>query len=105
MPVEKVYLVIVVLSAALAALAGVLIAPMTMVSHQMGLAVLGPAFIVVVVGGLGNLAGAVAAAVMMGVARGVLSVFLPPTYAEVGAIVMFLPLLLLRPNGIFGGRA
>ncbi|MEQ8294965.1 branched-chain amino acid ABC transporter permease [Nitratireductor alexandrii] len=104
-PVEKVYLVIVVLSAALAALAGVLIAPMTMVSHQMGLAVLGPAFIVVVVGGLGNLAGAVAAAVMMGVARGVLSVFLPPTYAEVGAIVMFLPLLLLRPNGIFGGRA
>lgn len=104
-PVERVYMVIVVMSAALAALAGVLIAPMTMVSHQMGLSVLGPAFIVVVVGGLGNLGGAVAAAVIMGVTRGVLSVFLPPTYAEVGAIVMFLPFLLLRPSGIFGGRA
>lgn len=104
-PVERVYLIIVVLSAALAALAGVLVAPMTMVSHQMGLSVLGPAFIVVVVGGLGSLGGAVAAAVIMGVTRGVLSVFVPPTYAEVGAIALFLPLLLLRPNGIFGGRA
>lgn len=104
-PVERVYLIIVVLSAALAALAGVLVAPMTMVSHQMGLSVLGPAFIVVVVGGLGSLGGAVAAAVIMGVARGILSVFVPPTYAEVGAIALFLPLLLLRPNGIFGGRA
>ncbi|MBL0374344.1 branched-chain amino acid ABC transporter permease [Rhizobium sp. KVB221] len=104
-PVDRVYMVIVILSAALAALAGVLVAPMTMVSHQMGIAVLGPAFIVVVVGGLGNLGGAVAAAVIMGVARGILSVYLPPTYAEVGAIVLFLPLLLIRPNGIFGARA
>lgn len=104
-PVERVYLIIVVLSAALAALAGVLVAPMTMVTYQMGLSVLGPAFIVVVVGGLGSLGGAVAAAVIMGVARGILSVFVPPTYAEVGAIALFLPLLLLRPNGIFAGRS
>lgn len=104
-PVERVYRVIVVLSAALAALAGVLVAPMTMVSHQMGMSVLGPAFIVVVVGGLGSLGGAVAAAAIMGVARGVLSVFVSPTYAEVGAIALFLPLLLMRPNGLFGGRA
>lgn len=104
-PVERVYLIIVVLSAALAALAGVLVAPMTTVSHQMGLSILGPAFIVVVVGGLGSLGGAVAAAILMGIARGVLSIYLPPTYAEVGAIALFLPLLLLRPNGIFGGRS
>lgn len=103
-PVERVYMAIVALSAFFAALAGVLVAPMTMVSHQMGLSVLGPAFIVVVVGGLGSLGGAVAAAIIMGVGRGVLSVFLPPTFAEVGAIALFLPLLLLRPNGIFGGR-
>jgi branched-chain amino acid transport system permease protein len=104
-PVERVYLIIVVLSAALAALAGVLVAPMTTVSHQMGLSILGPAFIVVVVGGLGNLGGAVAAAIVMGIARGILSIYLPPTYAEVGAIALFLPLLLLRPNGIFGARS
>ncbi len=104
-PVERVYLIIVVLSAAFAALAGVLVAPMTTISYQMGLSVLGPAFIVVVVGGLGSLGGAVAAAVIMGVARGVFSVFLPPTYAEVCAIALFLPFLYFRPNGIFRGRA
>lgn len=104
-PVERVYLVIVALSAYFAALAGVLAAPMTIVHYQMGMPLLGSAFIVIVVGGLGNLGGAVAAAAIIGVGRGVISVFLSPTYAEIAAIAILLPLLVLRPNGIFGDRA
>lgn len=104
-PVERVYLTIVALSAFFAALAGVLAAPMTIVHYQMGMPLLGAAFIVIVVGGLGNLAGAVAAAAIIGVARGVLSVYVTPTYAEVAAIALALPILVLRPNGLFGGRS
>jgi branched-chain amino acid transport system permease protein len=104
-PVERVYLTIVALSAFFAALAGVLAAPMTIVHYQMGMPLLGAAFIVIVVGGLGNMAGAVAAAAIIGVARGVLSVYITPTYAEVAAIVLALPILVLRPNGLFGGRS
>jgi branched-chain amino acid transport system permease protein len=104
-PMERVYLVIVALSAYFAAIAGVLAAPMTIVHYQMGTPLLGSAFIVIVVGGLGNLGGAVAAAAIIGVGRGALSVYLSPTYAEIVAIALLLPLLVLRPNGIFGDRA
>jgi branched-chain amino acid transport system permease protein len=104
-PVERVYLVVVCLGTYFAALAGVLAAPMTLVHYQMGLGVLGPAFIVIVVGGLGNLAGAVIAAMIIGVGRGVLTVFFPPTYADVLAIAGLLPLLVVRPNGIFGSSS
>lgn len=104
-PVERVYLTIVALSAYFAALAGVLAAPMTIVHYQMGMPLLGAAFIVIVVGGLGNLGGAVAAAAIIGVGRGVLSVFITPTYAEVAAIALALPILVLRPHGLFGGRS
>lgn len=102
-PVERVYLVIVSLGAFFSAMAGVLAAPMTLVHYQMGFAVLGPAFIVIVVGGLGSMAGAVIAAMIIGIARGVLTVFVPPTYAEVLAIAILLPLLVIRPQGLFGG--
>jgi len=57
------------------------------------------------VGGLGNLGGAVVAAAIIGVGRGVLSVFITPTYAEVAAIALALPILVLRPHGLFGGRS
>lgn len=104
-PVERVYLLIVFLGTYFAALAGVLAAPTTLVHYSMGLSVLGPAFIVIVVGGLGNLPGAVLAAAVIGVARGVLTVIIPPTYADVAAVAILLPFLVLRPKGIFGEAA
>jgi branched-chain amino acid transport system permease protein len=101
-PVERVYLLIVFLGSYFAAVAGVLAAPTTLVHYSMGVSVLGPAFIVIVVGGLGNLPGAVLASAVIGIGRGMLTVFIPPTYADVASIAILLPLLLIRPNGIFG---
>jgi branched-chain amino acid transport system permease protein len=101
-PVVHVNRLAVALSGYFAGLAGVLAAPITLVHYQMGLAVLGPAFIVIVVGGLRNLAGAVTAAMLIGVVRGVLTAIVPPTWADILSVAMLLPLLIVRPHGLFG---
>jgi branched-chain amino acid transport system permease protein len=101
-PVSRATAVTVALGGFFAALAGVLVAPIVSVHFQMGLAVLAPAFIVVVVGGLGSLRGAIVAAVIVGVVRGLLSVVLEPTVAEILSLVALAPILIVRPNGLFG---
>lgn len=94
----------IILGSALAALAGALVTPIASAQFQMGLAIVGTSFIVVVVGGARNLLGAVAVAIGLGVARGIAATFVAPTEAEVISLVALLPLLVIWPNGIFGGR-
>lgn len=101
---RKVSQTTIILGSFLAALAGALITPIYSANFQMGLTILGTGFLVVVVGGAKNLVGAVAVAVGLGVIRGVAATFVAPTEAEIIALLIMLPLLLLRPNGIFGGR-
>jgi branched-chain amino acid transport system permease protein len=94
----------IVLGSLLAALAGGLVVPIASANFQMGLSILGPLFIVVVVGGAKNLLGTVCVAMLLGIVRGVAATFLSPTEAEILSLVIMLPLLVIRPNGIFGGR-
>jgi branched-chain amino acid transport system permease protein len=94
----------IILGSSLAALAGGLVTPIASAHFQMGLAIIGTSFIVVVVGGARNLLGAVAVAIGLGVARGIAATFVAPTEAEVISLVALLPLLVIWPNGIFGGR-
>jgi branched-chain amino acid transport system permease protein len=94
----------IVLGSLLAALAGGLVVPIASANFQMGLSILGPLFIVVVVGGAKNLLGTVCVAMLLGIVRGVAATFLTPTEAEILSLVIMLPLLVIRPNGIFGGR-
>jgi len=100
-PVERATALTVVLGGIFAAVAGVLVAPIVSVHFQMGLAVLAPAFIVVVVGGLGSLRGAVVAAVLVGVVRGLLSIVFEPPVAEILSLLALAPILAARPNGLF----
>ena len=92
------------LGSGLAALAGALITPIASAQYEMGVAVLGTAFIVVVVGGARNLIGAVLVSVAVGVVRGLAASFIAPTAAEVLSLLVLLPFLLVCPNGILGGR-
>src|SRR5882672_381202 len=94
---------VVAISVALAALAGVLLAPITGVHPAMGAEILTAAFVVVVIGGLGSFWGVVYAALIVGVVRGLTVYFFPPA-AEASMYLLMLLVLLVRPRGLFGER-
>jgi branched-chain amino acid transport system permease protein len=94
---------VVALAVALAALAGVLLAPISGVHPAMGADILTASFVVVVIGGLGSFWGVVLAAVIVGVVRG-LTVYFFPSAAEASMYLLMLLVLLFRPRGLFGER-
>jgi branched-chain amino acid transport system permease protein len=94
---------VVALAVALAALAGVLLAPITGVHPAMGADILTASFVVVVIGGLGSFWGVVFAAVIVGVVRGLTVYFFPPA-AEASMYLLMVLVLLFRPRGLFGER-
>ena len=101
-PVTKVYMWTFILGSALAAFSGVLAAPIVSVEFMMGREVLIMAFIIVIVGGMGNLEGSVIAAVMISLIQGVGALFVPPSVATVFALAFMIIVLLIRPQGLFG---
>jgi branched-chain amino acid transport system permease protein len=94
---------VVALGVGLAALAGVVLAPIAGVHPAMGAEVLTGAFVVVVIGGLGSFWGVIAAAAIVGVLRGVM-VFVYPPAAEASIYTLMALILLVRPRGLFGER-
>jgi len=104
-PVERVYALVFGIGAALAALAGVLIVPIQQAHYLMGGDALLLSFIVVIIGGLGSLRGTVAAAVLIGMSDGIISVFFSPTLAKIIATLLVAFVLVFRPGGLFGARA
>jgi len=101
-PVNKVYMWTFVLGSALAAFSGVLAAPIVSVEFMMGREVLIMAFIIVIVGGMGNLEGSVIAAIMISLIQGIGSLFFAPSIATVFALAFMIIVLLIRPQGLFG---
>jgi branched-chain amino acid transport system permease protein len=101
-PVNKVYMWTFVLGSALAAFSGVLAAPIVSVEFMMGREVLIMAFIIVIVGGMGNLEGSVIAAIMISLIQGVGALFVPPSVATIFALGFMIIVLLIRPQGLFG---
>ncbi len=94
---------IVVLGVSMAALAGALFAPITIVHPAMGAEIITVAFVVVVIGGLGSFWGVVLAALLVGVVRGITIHFVPAAGEASIYALMFL-VLLLRPRGLLGER-
>lgn len=89
---------------ALAALAGVMAAPIYNVSPQMGAELIIVVFAVVVIGGMGSIMGAIVTGFGLGVIEGLTKVFLPEWSNTVIFIIMAI-VLLVRPAGLFGRRA
>ncbi len=88
----------------LAALSGVLAAPIYQVSPSMGSSVLIVVFAVVVIGGMGSIAGAIASGYMLGVIEGLTKVFYPSA-ANVVIFLFMIFALFLRPSGLFASRS
>ncbi|MFT9846201.1 branched-chain amino acid ABC transporter permease [Aneurinibacillus sp. REN35] len=93
------------LGAALAAIAGSLITPFFYTSPHAGSVFVLKAFVVVVLGGLGNFGGALAAGLIIGVAEALGGVLFTGDWKELVAYVLFIFILLFRPTGLFGGAA
>jgi branched-chain amino acid transport system permease protein len=94
---------IVMLGVGMAAQAGALFAPITIVHPAMGAEVLTVAFVVVVIGGLGSFWGVVMSALLVGVVRGITIHFVPAAGEASMYVLMFL-VLLIRPRGLLGER-
>src|SRR5271168_1748320 len=86
---------------ALAALAGVLAAPLYSVNPDMGAELINTVFAVVVIGGMGSIGGAILTGFALGIIEGFTDVFYPPGSAVVVFVVMAI-VLLARPAGLFG---
>lgn len=104
-PVGRVYAGVFALGAALAALAAVLIVPISQAHYLMGIDPLLLSFIVVIIGGLGNLRGTVVAALVIGLADGIISVFFAPTLAKILGTLAVALVLVVRPGGLFRSAA
>ncbi len=91
------------LGCALAAIAGVLAAPLWTVSPSMAAGAVMPAFVIVAIGGLGSFRGAVVAGLAVGVVMSLTIQFKADAAAASMYVLMFL-VLLLRPRGLFGER-
>ena len=100
-PVPWVYTAAFAIGAAMAAASGVLFGPLVGVNHTMGLDWVLKAFIVVVVGGMGNLGGSIAAAIFISLLEAYASIWVSPAQAVIVSFVVLIFTLLVRPTGLF----
>jgi len=89
------------LAAAVAAIAGLLLAPITFVHANMGLIGL-KAFPAAVVGGFGSLPGAIVGGLIIGIIESLSGFYLPDGFKDIAAYVVVLLMLVVKPNGLFG---
>jgi branched-subunit amino acid ABC-type transport system permease component len=100
-PVPLVHTAVFAIGAGMAAASGVLFAPLVGVNHAMGLDWVLKAFIVVVVGGMGNLGGSIAAAIFISLLEAYASIWVSPAQAVIVSFVVLILTLLFRPTGLF----
>ena len=100
-PVPRVLAGVFAIGAAMAAASGVLFAPFGGVDSTMGLNWILRAFIVVVVGGMGSLAGSVLAAILISLLEAYASLWVSPSQAVIVSFVVLILTLLWRPTGLF----
>lgn len=90
------------IGAALAAAAGTLVGPIFLVSPQMGLMTIGKVFAVVILGGMGNVQGAIWAAFILGLAESITAGFFSSYYKDIVTFVILIAVLIVKPQGLFG---
>ncbi len=92
------------LSAALGAIAGILVAPITLTAWDVGVMLGLKGFAAAILGGLGSGAGAVAGGLLLGVVEALSSGYVSSAYKDAIAFVILLAALLFLPNGLLGAR-
>lgn len=102
-PVAQITAFTFALGTAMALLGGVIAAPITTVEFRTGIDILPFCFMAVIIGGLGNLQGTVAAAILLAVLEGLVTSVVDPTTARIVSLALMSAVLLLRPHGLFSG--
>jgi len=100
-PVPWVHTVVFAIGAAMAAASGVLFGPTVGINHAMGFDFTLKAFVVVVVGGMGNLAGSILASIFISLLESLASIWVSPAQAIIVSFVALILTLLFRPTGLF----
>ena len=104
-PAKRIYILTFGIGFALAAFGGAVAAPITTVDFRGGVDILPVCFMAVIIGGLGNLPGTAAAAVLLAFFEGIIQSVADPTIARIASLVLMSAVLLLRPQGLFKGHA
>jgi branched-chain amino acid transport system permease protein len=102
--IHKVYLLSFLLGTALAGAAGALVSVTFSVDPSMGMHWTLKALIVMVLGGVGNFMGTFVAGILLGVTESVTAFFMGGNYREVVGLILFLLVLVFRPQGLFGQK-
>ncbi|MCY7319609.1 MAG: branched-chain amino acid ABC transporter permease [Ramlibacter sp.] len=102
-PVRKLNGLVWGLAAAVAAIAGLLLAPITFVHANMGFIGL-KAFPAAVVGGFGSLPGAIVGGLVIGIVESLSGFYLPEGFKDTAAYIVVLIMLMVKPNGLFGEK-
>jgi branched-chain amino acid transport system permease protein len=102
-PVTRVCAFTFALGTALALIGGAIAAPITTVEFRTGVDILPFCFMAVVIGGLGNLQGTIAAAILLAVMEGLITSVADPTVARIASLGVMCAVLLVRPHGLFAG--
>lgn len=92
------------IATALAAAAAVLMAPLAFISPDMGATLVLKAFVIVVIGGLGSMQGAIVGGYLLGVLEALAIAYISSAYKDVFAFGVLIIILAIRPTGLFGGR-
>jgi branched-chain amino acid transport system permease protein len=102
-PVQRINGLVWGLAASVAAIAGLLLAPITFVHANMGFIGL-KAFPAAVVGGFGSLPGAIVGGLVIGIVEAVAGFYLPEGFKDIAPYLVVLLMLVLKPNGLFGEK-
>ena len=102
--IKKVFSLTWAISAAVAAFAGVLLSPITMVHMNMGFIGL-KAFPAAVLGGFGSIPGAIVGGLIIGITESLAGVYLPIGWKDIAAFIILILVLMIRPEGLFGIQA
>jgi len=100
-PVPWVHTVVFAIGAAMAAASGVLFGPTVGINHAMGFDFTLRAFVVVVVGGMGNLGGSILASIFISLLESLATIWVGPAQAVIVSFVALILTLLIRPTGLF----
>jgi branched-chain amino acid transport system permease protein len=99
-PVKRIFTFVWALSAAIAAMAGILVAPISLIDPMMGFIGI-KAFAAAIVGGFGSLPGAIIGGLVVGIAEQFAGLYGPAGSGDVSAYLILLLMLFIRPEGIF----
>ena len=100
-PVPWVHTVVFAIGAAMAAASGVLFGPTVGINHAMGFDFTLRAFVVVVVGGMGNLGGSILASIFISLLESLATIWVSPAQAVIVSFIALILTLLIRPTGLF----